>query len=218
MDDYVGFYWTLPINWAGFRRLPPDAEAAAARSRTIRYQLHRVRRFVADTSGRLVKEIVFIEVSPDRGTQAVIGALEEARALCGARQASLVYVDFAEAFHWRRHPHLNAYLQKYEMAPVGLSPDPITIDGCRFDPVEHFEKSRERHKRKTQGFRQAALEELLALAALHRGAPGDYQAISEALNNKAVRTPTGRLWTPETVRKTLKRRGVAFGDVVPEPV
>ena len=26
----TGFYWTLPVNWTGFRRLPDDVDAAAA--------------------------------------------------------------------------------------------------------------------------------------------------------------------------------------------
>jgi hypothetical protein len=38
MEAFVGFYWTLPENWSGFRSLPTDVEAAAVKSRSIRYQ------------------------------------------------------------------------------------------------------------------------------------------------------------------------------------
>ena len=48
MTHYLGLYWTLPVPWAGFTRLPKDAKAAAARSRTIAYQRERVRRWVAE--------------------------------------------------------------------------------------------------------------------------------------------------------------------------
>lgn len=37
--NYIGFYWTLPVNWAGFTTLPSDADAAAKVSCTIRYQV-----------------------------------------------------------------------------------------------------------------------------------------------------------------------------------
>ena len=39
----VGFYWTLPVPWAGFTDLPKDIDAAVKASRTIRYQVQRVR-------------------------------------------------------------------------------------------------------------------------------------------------------------------------------
>ena len=34
----VGFYWTLPVPWAGFTHLPDAVEAAAKASQTIRSQ------------------------------------------------------------------------------------------------------------------------------------------------------------------------------------
>ena len=40
----VGFYWTLPVPWAGFTDLPTDVDEAAAQSRTIRYQRDLIRR------------------------------------------------------------------------------------------------------------------------------------------------------------------------------
>lgn len=41
--NYIGFYWTLPVNWAGFTTLPADADEAAKGSLTIRYQVDLVR-------------------------------------------------------------------------------------------------------------------------------------------------------------------------------
>lgn len=190
--QFVGFYWTLPINWANFRYLPRNVEAAAAKSRTIRYQMHVVRRWVADNGGHLIKEIVFLELSPDRGTEAVRGELEAVRKLCLPNKAELIHVDFAEAFHWRRHPHLNAFIEEHAIPRIGLPPDPITMNGRRFDPIRHFEESRAKHSRKTASFREMATAELLAAAARHGGGPGDYRAISEDLNRREVKTPTGR--------------------------
>jgi hypothetical protein len=48
---FVGFYWTLPIPAVGFTSLPKDVGAAAAASKTIRYQRERIRRWVADQKG-----------------------------------------------------------------------------------------------------------------------------------------------------------------------
>ena len=39
----VGFYWTLPVPWAGFTALPEKIEDAAKVSRTIRYQMQLIR-------------------------------------------------------------------------------------------------------------------------------------------------------------------------------
>jgi hypothetical protein len=73
-NAYLGFYWALPVNWAGFRRLPANIDDAAAGSRTIRYQRERVRAYVAESRGRLVDEIAFIDMQPDRATDLVEGA------------------------------------------------------------------------------------------------------------------------------------------------
>ena len=50
----VGIYWTLPVNWAGFRDLPPSVGAAAAASKSIRDQRERVQRHVRETGGHLI--------------------------------------------------------------------------------------------------------------------------------------------------------------------
>ena len=69
---YAGVYWTLPVNWADFRDLPvEDIDAAAAASKTIRYQRECVRRYVRDEGGELAAEIAFMETRTDRATDAV---------------------------------------------------------------------------------------------------------------------------------------------------
>ena len=209
-DEFVGFYWTLPINWAGFRGLPPDIEEAAAKSRTIRYQMHAVRNWVADNGGSLIKEIIFIEVRPDRGTSAVISELGEVRKLCTNGRATLLYVDFAEAFHWRRHPHLHAYLQQNDISFIPLPPEPLVMDGKPFNPIKHFELSRAKHQAKTRSLRELAIYELLAAAERHQRDGGTYQSIRDELNERQIRTPTGKLWSEDIVRKTLARRGASL--------
>lgn len=45
MRKAIGFYWTLPVPWAGFRNLADGVEEAVSVSKTIRYQMHLIGRF-----------------------------------------------------------------------------------------------------------------------------------------------------------------------------
>lgn len=47
MGAFVGFYWTFPVRWAGFRDLPDDVARAAEASRTVQYQRTLARQHVA---------------------------------------------------------------------------------------------------------------------------------------------------------------------------
>lgn len=58
--------------------------------------------------------------------------------------------------------------------------------------------------------RQSAIAALTSAAAQHASGPGAYRAISDALNNRSVRSPTSQLWTSENVRKYMKRHDIAF--------
>lgn len=78
-QPYLGICWTLPVNWAGFRDLPPSVEAAAAGSKTIRYQCERVRRHVEDVCGDWIAEIAFMD---SRTSDLWMGRVDPARAGC----------------------------------------------------------------------------------------------------------------------------------------
>ncbi len=52
----VGFYWTLPVPWAGFTELPKDVDRAAEFSRTIRYQREIIRRYAREHHLQLIHE------------------------------------------------------------------------------------------------------------------------------------------------------------------
>jgi hypothetical protein len=55
MRRFVGFYWTLPVPFAAFTALPDDIDAAAEKSMTVRYQRERVRRWVKEEKGELLR-------------------------------------------------------------------------------------------------------------------------------------------------------------------
>lgn len=208
---YVGFYWTLPVTWADFRRLPSDIDGAARASRTIRYQRERVRQWAREQAVNLVGEIAFMDVRTDRATEAVRDALVEARRVCAQQHAALVYVRFEERHMWRRNPHLYEQAEELGLELIGLSPDPLTIDGRRFDPVAHFKASRTAEQKQMEELRRKAYEGLeRALSAVPEGS-GRWQAVAEHLNSKSVRTLKGSVWTPENVRKVVGRQREASG-------
>ena len=208
---FVGFYWTLPMPHLGFKELPKDAEAAAEASRTVRYQRERVRLHVAAEGGELVSEAVWMELAPDRGSHHVSAALAKPVDLCRATAARLLYVDFAERHGWRPHQQLKTHLDALAdpVAHRPLDPEPVEIDGRRFDPVRHFRRRRdEMAGRGTPAERrQEVLGRILAVTAdrLPPAVPrADYAAVSEMLNGRGIQTTTGRRWTPDNLRAFLK--------------
>lgn len=207
----VGFYWTLPVNWADFRRLPSDVEGAANASQTIRYQRERVRQWVREEAVSLVGEVAFMDVRTDRATEEVRDALIKARHLCAKRKAVLTYVRFEERNMWRSNPHLRQHAGELGLELVELSPDPLTIDGRRFDPVAHFKRWRIADKERMGDLRREAYQGLeQALTAVPEGT-GRWQTIAERLNSNGIKSLKGSAWTSENVRKVVGRHPEAFG-------
>lgn len=93
---YIGFYWTLPVPWAGFVSLPRDVDSAAEQSRTIRYQRDLVRRWVRQDGGFLVQEVARMESAPDRTSEAFARELEPLLRTCRGDHAQIVIVNFEE--------------------------------------------------------------------------------------------------------------------------
>ncbi len=208
---FVGFYWTLPMPHVDFTALPKDADAAAKASRTIRYQRERVRQHVVAKGGQLVHEAVWIELDPDRGSSYVEAELRKAVDICREAEAQLLYVDFAERHGWRPHQQLKTFLNGLadESLQRPLDPDPIEIDGRRFDPVVHFRQWRDEMTNRGTAAerRQEVRDKILALAAdrLPPAVPrADYTSLAEALNRAGVRTTTGRRWSPDNLRLFLR--------------
>ena len=205
-EPCVGIYWTFPVNWAGFRDLPPHPDAAAAASRTIRYQRERIRRHVEAEGAHLVAEIAFMDTRPDRATDAVRDVLYRHAPSFGAVRPTLLAVCFEDAHHWRRNPHIVLAAEALGLPLVALPPDPITIGATTFDPARHFAAWRRRDATAMARLRLAAEEALRS--ALAETPPGDgrWARVAHDLNTRQVRTIRGGAWTPENVRKLVARR------------
>lgn len=208
---YVGFYWTLPVKWARFYRLPRDVDAAAARSRTICYQRACVQRYVAEHRGRLVGELPFMDVRPDRGTGAVAEALGRAKELCVTADATLLFVDFTiDQLRWRPHKPLRDCLQTMGIQHEPVPPYPLPIDrDPNFDIVKHFATWKLRDGEREER-RQAALSELIAAVAR---APEDardrWARVARDLNARGSFTANGRVWSAANVYAQFRTHGLA---------
>lgn len=202
MRNAVGFYWTLPVPWAGFTSLPDDIDAAGKLSRTIRYQSELIRRHAKDNHYRLVAEKVFLEIEPDRGSEHVLDALRPLVAICRGQRAALLLVDFSAVQGWRSHGPLTDWARASGVDIETVYPDEILIDGVLFDAHNHFSGWREK-QREWQATKSERLAQARLAADDLRTAGRTHKAIAEELNAGGVRSASGKPWTEDGVRKLL---------------
>lgn len=202
--DYIGFYWTLPVPWAGHQDLPQDVEAAAAKSQTIRYQRACVRQWVKHNKGHLIDERAFMELAPDRGTEHIVPAVEEALKRCRETGAQLLVVDMAASYGWRGHPFLSRVLHDNDAVCERIYPDAILMDGKSFDPVAHFRTWRAAQK-EFIGSKDERMARARAAAEALSPSCTSYSELAEALNQEGHVTATGKPWTAENLGKFLKQ-------------
>jgi hypothetical protein len=146
----------------------------------------------------LVGEAVWLELEPDRGSRHVAAALEEAVDLCRAAGRGCSTSTSPSGTAGGRTGSSRPTWTGSPARPLHrpLDPDPVVIDGRRFDPVAHFRRRRdEMAERGTPAERrQEVLGKILAFAAGLPPAvpPGDHAALADALNGAGIRTTTGR--------------------------
>lgn len=206
-QNAVGFYWTLPVPWAGFTSLPEDVDAAAETSRTIRYQREVIRRYARDRHWALKEEMAFLELQPDRGRAEVSGALRKAKKLCLRHSALLLLVDFAVVHGWRGHDPLREAILALGIEHCFIAaPETLLVDGRTFDPFAHFAKWRAEQQQWTaaKSERQVAMASR-AIALRDEGKT--YAEIAALLNDAGTPSASGKPHSPESVRKALKAAG-----------
>ena len=198
----VGFYWTLPVPWAGFNDLSPDIEIAAQQSRTIAYQRAVIRRYVSEHKLELVHEETFLEMKPDRGSEQIEDPLEKAARVCRQHNAMLLWVEFHETQGWRNHGQMQEWLDRAEIENTPVAPDRVILNGREFDPHAHFSDWRKRQREWERA--KSEREEKARNRATQLRADGiKNPAIARMLNEEGVLSPTGKRWTADGVRKFL---------------
>lgn len=201
-EKTVGFYWTLPVPWAGFSQLPPDVDKAAASSLTIRYQRDLIRRYAKDHKSDLIHEAAYLEIEPDRGTEYVWDALSKVEQICLANEAKLLIVDFSEVQGWRSHGPLQEWAHSGRVDVRLIYPDPILMDGQTFNPHNHFWEWRQQQQGWTEG-KAARGEACRAEATRLRAEGASLAAIADTLNASGLPSLTGKPWTADNLRKFL---------------
>ncbi|MDG4649390.1 hypothetical protein P6F26_13140 [Roseibacterium sp. SDUM158017] len=204
MRNAVGFYWTLPVPWAGFTELPEDIDAAAKTSRTIRYQRDLIRRHAKENRYQLVEEKVFLEIAPDRGSRYVLDALRPLEAICREQSACFLYVDFWRVQGWRGHEAFQEWLERTPIKFEAVPPDEIVIDGSMFDPHHHFGEWRERQHEWTAA-KPERIARAIEEASRRRAAGQPYKEIADALNVDGIRSASGKPWNEGRIGDLLKK-------------
>jgi hypothetical protein len=202
--QYIGFYWTLPVQWAGFTRLSVNIDEATTQSRTIRYQRELAKRHVSANNGSLIDEIAFLEVDSNHGSDYIKEAIRQAEQSCRKYKAKLLWVDFHKRNGWRRHIIMCDYLRQCKVPNEPLWPETLIVGEEHFDPVKHFREWKLLHTMKAE-FRRTQID--FGLGAALESVPAGYgrnRKIAEFLNEKGILTPTGRQWTPDNVIKAVR--------------
>lgn len=199
----IGFYWTLPVPWAGFRDLATDLGQAAGQSRTIRYQIEAVRRHAKAHGFHLIREEVFIEIAPDRVGEQMRQSLDNLRKMMQETGASLLIVDFADVQGWRRNVHLDSIRDDTGLAVEIVPPDEMLIDGQVFDPAAHFAAWRDRQRDWTDGKTDRQAQALRRARHL-QDAGFSLARIAAQLNQERLVSASGKPWTADNLRKRLK--------------
>jgi hypothetical protein len=194
----VGFYWTLPVPWAGLTSLPNEIDEAAKVSRTIRYQRDRIRRYATDEGYRLVHEELFLEIEPDRGSNLILEPLRKVKKICEAEHAVLLFVDFWEVQRWRAHWAMTNWLRQANIEMQSIAPSEIMMDGKIFDPHAHFRAWREKQLDWTQKKEERIVRARGRARELQKQGQS-YLKIADTLNREQLPSLTGRPWTADNI-------------------
>lgn len=204
----MGFYWTLPVPWAGFTNLSADVDEAAKQSRTIHYQRDLVRGWAKENGFDLVREGVFLELAPDRGGELILPPLEQLACFCRENDAALLYVDFSEVQQWRSHMVMQPWLEQSGLRAIPIWPDPVMIDGQLHHPARHFAEWRAMDKAWRAGKSERVAAAMARVIEL-QGGGGKLAAIAGVLNQEGMKSLTGKPWTADNLRKLLAKHGPA---------
>lgn len=201
MQKAIGFYWTLPVKWTPIEPFDPrDIEQAAKSSKTIAMQRAAIRRWCKENGCELIHEAAYLELQPDRALPDSEAELLELYQRAEGEDAWILYVDFSQEIGWRRHLVLEQLAGRHRerFKDVSLHYE----DQERFRA--HFSQWRSSYAKwlATRPQRIAvAVERAEALQSEGLALP----QISEQLNSEVVPSITGKMWTPESLRKFLKK-------------
>lgn len=195
----IGFYWTLPVPWAGFRDVDSkDIDKAASQSRTIAMQRGAVLAYTRDEGYELIHEAAHVEIAPDRGNKEIGGELRGLVDLADRADARILFVDFGEAIQQRHHHYLREY--------VGAHSERFEAIALHWSHEEafhkHFADWREKQADWTSG-KAARIAAATARAKVLQAEGLKLPKIAATLEADGLRSATGKPWTADSLRKVL---------------
>lgn len=199
----IGFYWTRPVPYVGFTSLPDDAERAAKKSKTIRYQRALIHRYAKDNGYSLIEERVFMEIEPDRVTEQMGAELDALRPRLEKERATLLALEFGQGHGERKNWRLKNMAESAGANVVLVPADPIMLDGKVFDPHAHFSNWKSRQKKWTTD-KAARIAAALARAWELKEEGHSLPIVADRLNREGLRTANGKDWTADNLSKALK--------------
>lgn len=202
---FVAFYWTRPVFWAGFNRGFDDVADAYERSATIRYQIARIAQFNALENGRIFDEFALMENSPHTATREFAAEFEK-NVVSSARshKAKILFVNFKEVDGWRSHQFLDPILANEELC-IPVSPETIRIGRKHFNPARHFAMWRARSQSEGGRRREFACRELILAYKLYGSRSGKWDLIKDHMNDRKLRSFSGRIWSSANAEKVFNR-------------
>jgi hypothetical protein len=175
--------------------------------------MERVRAWATENAYKIVDELAYIDTRTDRATDGCKSALAKIRKANPQEKLALFYVDFCYVRFWRRNRHIYDHAVALGFDPIGISPDPITIDGKQFDPIKHFEQSRESDRNAKKTIKEKAESELMHSYLKYSGSPSRFRCIADELNAGGIPTFTGKgEWTADNVRKAVMNKLPSIDD------
>jgi len=130
-------------------------------------------------------------------------ALEEAADICRKRAATLILVDFRAVQGWRDHQFINDWAIRSSITVEKIAPDEIWIDGYKFDPHVHFQQWRRTQFRWSESKTDRKAQALKRAWELQE-AGFSYSRAAASLNAEGIRSPTGKEWTKDSLRKFVQ--------------
>lgn len=204
MRKAIGFYWTFPVKWLPIAKLDTgDIEAAVKGSKTIAVQREAIRRWARENAFKLIHEEAFVEAEPDRISSDTGQALDRLLERAKQADAKLLFVDLKHEVKVRNHRVLNELVDFQSQTAGCLQPVPLAWEEQQF-LAEHFADWGSKHRRWLEK-REERQRRTFARASQLQEQGHSLATVAQQLNERKLRSMTGKLWTEESLRKFLKK-------------
>jgi len=231
-EKWIALYWTLSVPWARSRDRPDghitlseDADTAAQQSKTIQYQQALVHSRIKIAKRQLIGEVPYIDRDAFRPSEAIKGVLDRIALRCRDEGAGFVYVRFGGRYRVRYYDELENWV-KFTAKRSGIKFHFINAkdhhDGSEWDQDEHdthqpkqqysglidifahFRAWKAAGQDRKDGSEQQ-IGKIIEVVTELRSRGETFSQVAAQLNSEEIYSATGKLWTPDGLRKFVSR-------------